>query len=161
MVNDPKFPPGAVVRDNHARVGKVVGNPVLVEIDGNTLEVVTVNIWGGEVKRRENWLTLLAPNSPEALLLDRPEALASWSEKAPMKLVALALSVGGGSGMVADIRAKLDERVLESGKWENWWKKQPQQMRKLPACFKIAKSGRDSEYSLLTYYDAVPAAREQ
>ena len=160
MVNDPKFPPGAVVRDNHARVGKVVGNPVLVEIDGNTLEVVTVNFWGEEVKRRENWLTLLAPNSPEALLLDRPGELASWSEKAPMKLVALALSVGGGSGRVADIRAKLDERVLESGKWENWWKKQPQQMRKLPACFKIAKSGRDSEYSLLTYYDSVPAASE-
>ena len=33
-------------------------------------------------------------------------------------------------------------------------------MRKLPACFKITKVGRDSEYSLLTYFDAVPAASE-
>ena len=133
---------------------------MLVELDGNTVEVFTVDFWGTEVKRPGSWLTLLAPDSPESLLLHQPEALAAWAEDAPLKLVALALSVGGGTGKVADIRAKLDERVLEAGKWENWWKKQPQQMRKLPACFKITKVGRDSEYSLLTYFDAVPAASE-
>ena len=133
---------------------------MLVELDGNTVEVFTVDFWGTEVKRPDSWLTLLAPDSPESLLLHQPEALAAWAEDAPLKLVALALSVGGGTGKVADIRAKLDERVLEAGKWENWWKKQPQQMRKLPACFKITKVGRDSEYSLLTYFDAVPVASE-
>ena len=159
-MTDSKLLPGALVRDNHMRVGKVVGDPIFVELDGNTVEVVNVDFWGTEVKRPDNFLNLLASDSPEALLVDRPEALASWAEEAPLKLVALALSVDGGSGKVADIRAKLDERVLETGKWENWWKKQPQQMRKLPACFKVTKVGKDSEYSLLTYYDSVPAASE-
>ena len=159
-MTDSKFLPGALVRDNHARVGRVVGNPMLVELDGNTVEVFAVNFWGQELKRPDNWLTPLPPGSPEALLLDRPWALASWTEEAPLKLVALALSSGGGEGKMADIRAKLDGRVLETGKWENWWKKQQQQMRKLPACFKIVKTGRDSKYNLLTWYDSVPAASE-
>ena len=160
FLTDSKFQPGALVRDNHARVGKVVGDPIFVELDGNTVEVVTVDFWGKEVKRPDNFLSLLASHSPEALLVEQPEALAPWAEAAPLKLVALALSVDGGSGKVADIRAKLDGRVLETGKWKNWWKKQPQQMRKLPARFKITKVGRDSEYSLLTSFDAVPAASE-
>ena len=160
FLTDSKFQPGALVRDNHARVGKVVGDPILVELDGNTVEVVTVDFWGQKVKSPENFLNLLASDSPEALLLEQPEALAPWADEAPLKLVALALSVGGGSGKAADIRAKLDGRVLEAGKWENWWKKQPQQMRKLPARFKITKVGRDSEYSLLTSFNAVPAASE-
>ena len=159
-MTDSKFLPGALVRDNHARVGRVVGDPMLVELDGNTVEVFAVNFWGQELKRPDNWLTPLPPGSPEALLLDRPSALASWTEEAPLKLVALALSSGGGEGKMADIRAKLDGRVLETGKWENWWKKQQQQMRKLPTCFKIVKTGRDSKYNLLTWYDSVPAASE-
>ena len=159
-MTDSKFLPGALVRDNHARVGRVVGDPILVELDGNTVEVFAVNFWGQELKRPDNWLTPLPPGSPEALLLDRPSALASWTEEAPLKLVALALSAGGGEGKMADIRAKLDGRVLETGKWKNWWKKQQQQMRKLPTCFKIVKTGRDSKYNLLTWYDSVPAASE-
>ena len=155
-MTDPKFQPGSLVRDNHSRVGKVVGSPLRVEIDSKPVEVVTVDFWGAEVKRPENWLNLLASDSPEALLVDSPEALVPWAEEAPLKLVALALSVGGGSGKVAEIRAKLDGRVLETGKWENWWKKQPPQMRKHPEYFKVAKVGRDSEYSLLSYYDSVP-----
>ena len=142
------------------KVGKVVGAPIFVELDDNTVEVVPVDFWGTEVKRPDNFLNLLASDSPEALLVEQPEALAPWAEEAPLKLVALALSVDGGTGKVADIRAKLDERVLQAGKWESWWKKQPQQMRKLPACFRITKVGRDSEYRLLTYYDSVPAAGE-
>ena len=159
-MTDSKFQPGVLVRDNHARVGKIVGNSTLVELDGNPVEVFSVDFWGNEVKRPNNWLTLLAPESPEALLLERPETLASWADEAPLKLVALALSVGGGEGKMADIRAKLDGRVLEAGKWENWWKKQQQQMRKLPTCFKIVKTGRDIEYNLLMWYDSVPAPSE-
>jgi hypothetical protein len=160
FLTDSKFQPGALVRDNHARVGKVVGDPKLVDLDGNTVEVFTVDFWGQKLKRPGNFLNLLASDSPEALLLEQPEALAPWADEAPLKLVALALSVGGGSGKAADIRAKLDGRVLGAGKWENWWKKQPQQMRMLPARFKITKVGRDSEYSLLTSFNAVPAASE-
>ena len=160
LVTDSMIHSGALVRDRHARVGKVVGDPVCVELDGNTVEVFNVDFWGNEYKRPEGWLTVLPSDSPEALLWERPEELASWAEEAPLRLVALALSVGGGSGKVADIRAKLDERVLEAGKWENWWKKQPQQMRRSLSCFKVTKVGRDSEYSLLTSFDAVPAVGE-
>ena len=160
LVTDSMIHSGALVRDRHARVGKVVGDPVCVELDGNTVEVFNVDFWGNEYKRPEAWLAVLPSDSPEALLWERPEELASWAEEAPLRLVALALSVGGGSGKVADIRAKLDERVLEAGKWENWWKKQPQQMRRSSACFKVTKVGRDSEYSLLTSFDAVPAVGE-
>ena len=110
-MSDSRFQPGVSVRDNNSRVGRVVGDPMLVELDGNTVEVFTVDFWGTEVKRPDSWLNLLAPDSPESLLLHQPEALAAWAEDAPLKLVALALSVGGGTGKVADIRAKLDERV--------------------------------------------------
>ena len=157
-MTDSKFQPGVLVRDNHARVGKIVGNSTLVELDGNPVEVFSVDFWGNEVKRPNNWLTLLAPESPEALLLERPETLASWADEAPLKLVALALSVGGGEGKMADIRAKLDGRVLEAGKWDGWWRKAPAQMRRLPEHFSITKVGKDSEYKLLTSVDAVPKA---
>ena len=133
---------------------------MVIELDGNPVEVFTIDCFGQEVKRPDNFLTVLPRNSPEALLLERPEVLASWVDEAPLKLVALALSSIGGEGRMADIRAKLDGRVLEAGKWDNWWKKQQQQMRKLPACFKVAKRGKDTEYDLLVWYDSVPAASE-
>ena len=160
MVTESKFPPGALVRDNHAKVGRVVGDPIVIELDGNPVEVFAVDFWGQEIKRPDSFLTLLPPDNAEALLVERPEALSSWADEAPLKLVALALSTSGGEGKMADIRAKLDGRVLEAGKWENWWKKQQQQMRKLPTCFKIVKTGRDSEYELLAWYESVPTASQ-
>ena len=160
MVTESKFPPGALVRDNHAKVGRVVGDPIVIELDGNPVEVFAVDFWGQEIKRPDSFLTLLPPDNAEALLVERPEALSSWADEAPLRLVALALSTSGGEGKMADIRAKLDGRVLEAGKWENWWKKQQQQMRKLPTCFKIVKTGRDSEYELLAWYESVPTASQ-
>ena len=155
-MTDSKIRPGALVRDNRSRVGKVVGAIEDVVVNGEPVTVVTVDFWGVEVKRPENWLTPLDGNSPEALLLDRPAELAAWAEFAPLRLVALALSVDGGTGKVADIREKLDERV-PGIKWDGWWRKAPPQMRQLPDHFRITKVGKDSEYSLLSSVEAIPA----
>ena len=129
-----------------------------VELDGRKVEVFTVDFWGAELKRPDNWLTLVDRDSPEAMLLDRPEQLTSWADEVPLKLIALALSVGGGTGKVADIRAKLDGRVIDSRKWESWWKKQPPLMRKMPDHFRITKVGKDNEYNLLNRFEAVSSA---
>ena len=53
-----------LVRDNQMRVGKVVDGPTTVELDGNPVEVFDVDFWGTQMKRPDNWLTVLAPNSP-------------------------------------------------------------------------------------------------
>ncbi len=152
--------PGTLVRDNNARVGRVAGAPTVIELDGNPVGVYPVDFWGSQVKKPDNWLTSLAPDCPEALLLERPEVLASWAEDSPLKLVALALSVDGGTGRVSDIRAKLSGRVIDEGQWENWWKKQPQLMRKMPDHFRISKIGKDNEYTLLTDVESVDAAHD-
>ena len=155
-MTESKFQPGALVRDNHARVGRVVGGPETRTITGETLVVVPVDFWGEQQLRTLTSLTLVDSDSPEARLLDHPEELASWAEDAPLKLIALALSVDGGSSKMADIREKLSGRVLETGKWDNWWKKTQPQIRNQPEHFKIAKVGKDSEYNLRTYYNSVP-----
>ena len=146
-----------MVRDSRSRVGKVVGDTESVVINGETVRVVAVDFWGDEQRRPERLLTPLDGNSPEALLLERPAELASWADNAPLRLVALALSVEGGSGKVADIREKLDERV-PGIKWDGWWRKAPSLMRKLPEHFSITKVGKDSEYKLLSSVDAIPAS---
>ena len=152
--------PGTLVRDNNSRVGRVAGDPAVIEVDGNPVEVYPVDFWGSVVKKPGNWLTPVAPDCPEALLLERPEVLASWVEEAPLRLVALALSVDGGTGRVSDIRAKLSGRVIEEGRWNNWWNKQPQSMRKMPDHFRISKVGKDNEYTLLTDVEAVDLVQE-
>ncbi len=158
MVTDPKLRPGSLVRDNRSRVGRVVGSTGTRAIDGEMVDVVAVDFWGDEQKRLVNSLNVLEDDTPEALLLEKPATLESWADDAPLKLVALALSVDGGTGKVADIRAKLDDRVIGTGRWEGWWKRQPQLMRQLPEHFRIAKVGKDSEYTLLTSVGAVAAS---
>ena len=105
-MTDSKIQPEVLVCDNNSKVGKVVGEPVTREINGNSVEIVAVDFWGEEQRRPTSLLTPLDSNSPEALLWDRPEQLISWAEEAPLKLVALALSVGGGKGKAADIRGE-------------------------------------------------------
>lgn len=151
-----KFLPGTLVRDNHARVGSVSGEPTVVELDGNPVEVYPVDFWGSVVKRPDNWLTPLAPDSPEALLVERPDALAPWADEAPLRLVALALSVDGGTGKVADIRAKLEGRVIEESRWRNWWNQRTRVLGNLPEHFGVAKVKGGNEYRLLSNFWAVP-----
>ena len=152
--------PGTLVRDNNSRVGRVAGGPTVVELDGESVNVLPVEFWGELRRSPESFLTPVNESSPEALLWEQPEELRSWVEDAPLRLIALALSVGGGSGKMSDIRDKLSGRVLEDTQWDNWWKKQPQSMRKMPDHFRISKVGKDNEYTLLTDVDAVDVAQE-
>ena len=163
MVTDSKIRPGAIqpgalVRDNRSRVGRVVGSSEAVVVGGESVNILPVDFWGELQKRPVEFLSPLDENSPEAILWKRPEDLQSWAEEAPLKLVALALSVDGGTGRVSDIRAKLHDRVIDSGRWESWWKKQPPLMRKMPDHFRITKVGKDNEYTLLTCVEAVVGA---
>ena len=159
MVTDSNIRPGALVRDSRSRVGKVVGNTENVVINDSTVAVVAVDFWGDQQRRPERSLTPLDDKSPEAVLWERPSELAKWADDAPLKLVALALSVSGGSGRVADIREKLDDRV-PGLKWDGWWRKAPALMRLLPQHFSVTRVGKDSEYKLLSSVDAVPAATD-
>ena len=156
FVTDSGIRPGVLVRDSRSRVGKVVGDTENILHNGDTVSVVAVDFWGERKRMPQSSLTPLADDAPEALLWERPEMLAPWADEAPLKLVATALSVGGGAGKVADIREKLDQRVPDL-RWEGWWRKAPGQMRNLPEHFQITKMGKDSEYRLLTSIDAVPA----
>ena len=163
MVTDSKIRPGAIqpgalVRDNRSRVGRVAGSSEAVVVGGESVNILPVDFWGELQKRPVEFLSPLDENSPEAILWKRPEDLQSWAEEAPQKLVALALSVDGGTGRVSDIRAKLHDRVIDSGRWESWWKKQPPLMRKMPDHFRITKVGKDNEYTLLTCVEAVVGA---
>lgn len=145
------------MRDNNSRVGKVVGDPVTREINGDPVEVVAVDYWGEEQRRPTSLLTLLSPDSPEALLWNRPEQLAPWAEEAPLKLVALALSVGGGKGKAADIREKLSGRIIKEEQWDNWWKKHSRPIGALPDYFESVKAPKGNDYRLLTSVEAVPS----
>ena len=156
-MSDSRIQPGVLVRDNNARVGKVVGDPFSREIDGNPVEVVAVDYWGEEQRRPTSLLTLLDPDSPESLLCNRPEQLTPWMEEAPLKLLALALSVSGGKGKAADIREKLSGRVMEEGQWDNWWKKQSRSISALPDYFESVKAPKGNDYRLLTSVEAVPS----
>ena len=158
-MTDSNIRPGALVRDSRSRVGKVVGNTENVVINDSTVAVVAVDFWGDQQRRPERSLTPLDDKSPEAVLWERPSELAKWADDAPLKLVALALSVSGGSGRVADIREKLDDRV-PGLKWDGWWRKAPALMRLLPQHFSVTRVGKDSEYKLLSSVDAVPAATD-
>ena len=156
-MNDSKFRPGTIVRDNRGMVGKVVGVAESIELNGDTVERVTVDFWGEEERRPESWLTPLDPDSPEALLLDRPEELASWADEVPLKLVALALSVNGGVGKVAAIREKLDGLVIATNEWNSWWKRVQPKLKRSMDSFKSGKTGKDTQYTLLSDIEDVPS----
>ncbi len=156
-MTDSRFQPGTLVRDNRSKLGRVVGAAGNVDVNGVEERQFTVEFWGEEERRLERWLTPVDEDCPEVLLLDSPDSLASWAEEAPLKLVALALAVDGGSGQVSDIRAKLDGRVIEEGQWKNWWSKRTKALASLPENFGVAKAKGGNEYRLLYSVDDVPA----
>ena len=80
----------------------------------------------------------------------------SGAKKAPLKLVALALSACGNSGGTADIREKLDKRA-PIGSWGSWWKRTEPKLAKLPTHFKIDGAGAGVKYALLSSVADVPA----
>ncbi len=109
-----------------------------------------------------NLLTPLAAYIPEAKLPGKADEADPWklfesrAKKAPLKLVALALSACGNSGGTADIREKLDRRA-PVGPWGSWWKRTEPKLREMPSHFKIDGTGEDVKYTLLSSIADVPA----
>ena len=154
---DSSFQPGSLVRDNRSRVGRVVGDSEAIIVSGEPVDVLPVDFWGELQKRPVEFLSPLDGDSPEALLWERPRELQPWAENAPLRLIALALSVGGGCGKAADIRDKISGRVIGKEQWENWWKKHSRSLGSLPDCFQSVKAPKGNDYRLLTSVADVPA----
>ena len=145
------------MRDNRSRVGRVAGDSEAIIVSGEPVDVLPVDFWGELQKRPVEFLSPLDEDSPEALLWERPRELQPWAGNAPLRLIALALSVGGGRGKAADIRDKISGRVIEKEQWENWWKKHSRSLGSLPDCFQSVKAPKGNDYRLLTSVADVPA----
>ena len=148
-MTDSRIQPEMFVRHSNRGVAKVA------EVDGNLADAV---FWaskesGKTDKVAPGLLTPLADDSPEALLWERPEKLELWATEAPLKLVALALSVGGGVDKTANVKKALVG--VPGCKSSAWWN--PTQAKlKLPELqqhFEISKTN----ITLLSGVDAVPA----
>lgn len=135
-----------------------------VEETGSGLSVLFwIDRKSGKTERLPpNLLTPLAAYIPEAKLPGKADEADPWklfesrAKKAPLKLVALALSACGNSGGTADIKEKLDRRA-PVGPWGSWWKRTEPKLREMPSHFKIDGTGEDVEYTLLSSIADVPA----
>ena len=107
-------------------------------------------------------LTPLAAYIPEAESPGKASEADPWKQfesgakKAPLKLVALALSACGNSGGTADIKEKLDRRA-PVGPWGSWWKRTEPKLGEMPSHFKIDGAGEDVKYILVSSVADVPA----
>lgn len=97
-------------------------------------------------------LTTLPGNGFEAMLWDNTEELRSWTNDAPLKLIATALLDMGGSGKPQEIKNKLEGRVLHDVKWVTWWKRVQPSVKNSPH-FRVGKGGL---MTLVTNVDDVP-----
>ena len=152
-MSDSMIQPGAFVRDHRPSTGKPVVGKV-AEADGDSIRVDFWNSRSPAIPQR--FLSPLPGNAPEVLLWERPEELASWVSEAPLRLVALALSLNGGKGKAADVKDKLSGRVIAEEEWDGWWKKHSRYIGALPDCFESVKASKGNDYSLLTSVDDVP-----
>ena len=149
--------PGTFVQYTHlgeSGIGKVE--------DGGENPLVTFWDSGkfGKVERKKaSDLAPLVDAWPVALLWDHPEELAPWAKEKPLRLVALALSIGNGKGKPADVKEKLDSRVPLGTDWKTWWNKRTKSMNelaKLPEPEHFTKSAKGNEYALLCGVEDVP-----
>ena len=134
-----------------------------VEETGGSLSVLFwIDRKSGKTERLPpNLLTPLAAYMPEAESPGKADEADPWklfesgAKKAPLKLVALALSACGNSGETADIKEKLDRRA-PVGPWGSWWKRTEPKLREMPSHFKIDGTGEDVKYTLLSSIADVP-----
>ena len=109
-----------------------------------------------------NLLTPLADYIPEAEPHIKSGEADQWkrfeaeAKKAPLKLVALALSSCGSSGSAAEVRGKLDKRA-PLGAWGSWWKRTEPKLRELPTHFGVDGTDGDVKYILRSSIADVPA----
>lgn len=67
-------------------------------------------------------LSKLPSDGLEALLLREPDKVATWGKDAPLKLIGATLADLGGAAKPAEIRAKLEGRLVPI-QWASWWKR--------------------------------------
>ena len=135
-----------------------------VEETGGSLSVLFwIDRKSGKTERLPpNLLTPLATYIPEAESPGKASEADPWKQfesgakKAPLKLVALALSACGNSGGTADIKEKLDRRA-PVGPWGSWWKRTEPKLGEMPSHFKIDGAGEDVKYILVSSVADVPA----
>ena len=156
-MTDSRIQPGAFVWYAPKGMGQV-------EETGGSLSVL---FWidrksGKTEKFPPNLLTPLADYIPEAKPPGKAGGADPWKrfesgiKKAPLKLIALALSACGNVGGTADIKEKLDRRA-PVGPWGSWWKRTEPKLHELPSHFKIDGAGEDVKYALLSSVADVPA----
>lgn len=149
------------MRDAQHGVGCVIGDSRMHSVGGDVVEVFTVDFWGKQETRRASVLSQVDDNSDESMLLRQPQKLQGWVYDAPLRLAALAVSLGGGAARAADIKQKLEGRVVTSDKWAQWWKTQSRAMVALPNHFQITKTSKGNEYRLLATIADVPPIYRQ
>ena len=155
-MTDSRIQPGAFVWYAPKGIGRVE------ETGGNPSVLFWIDRKSGKTERLPpNLLTPLADYVPEAKPPGKAGGADPWKrfesevKKAPLKLVALALSACGNSGGTADIKEKLDQRA-PVGSWGSWWKRTEPKLRELPAHFQIDGNGEDVKYVLLSSVSDVP-----
>ncbi len=156
-MSDPKFQLGAFVWYASKGIGRVE------ETGGSPSVLFWADRKSGKTEKLPlNLLTSLVDYIPEANPQGKAGAADQWKRfesgvrKAPLKLVALALSACGNSGAAADIKEKLDRRA-PIGPWGSWWKRTEPKLGELPANFKIDRAAGNVEYVLLSSVSNVPA----
>ncbi len=156
-MTDSSIQPGAFVWYAPKGIGRV-------EETGSSLSVLFwIDRKSGKTERLPpNLLTPLADYIPEAKPPGKAGEADPWkrfesgAKKAPLKLVALALSACGNSGGTADIKEKLDRRA-PVGPWGSWWKRTEPKLGEMPSHFKIDGTGEEVKYVLLSSVADVPA----
>ena len=120
-----------------------------------------IEFWNRDAQpKKPSDLTILTDDAgPLALMWDSPEDLASWAKEKPLKLVALSLSIGGGTGNPNSIKEKLADRVISGRDWKNWWSQRAKSLNAfsdLPEPEHFSKSVKGNIYTLHSLVEEVP-----
>lgn len=137
-MKDQELQTGVLVRHRQWGVGQLVaiedaGRQIVVDFRGKPQHSMA-----REMALRS--LTTIPAAGLDAMLWDDPNALLSWTNEAPLKLIAAALTDMGGSGKSREIREKLEGRVLRDIKWVTWWKRVQPAVKESPN-FMVNKDG--------------------
>ena len=112
---------GVLVRHRQWGVGKLValedeGQKVVIDFIGRPQHPMS-----REMALRS--LGAVLESGLDSMLWSDPDAVLSWTNEAPLKLIAAVLTDLERSGKPRDIREKLEGRVLRDMKWATWWKR--------------------------------------
>lgn len=146
------FGPGDITIHRTWGIGRIT------EITSGPEPLVTLQLTDGTIREMKlkfamSGLKKLPADGLSAEALKNREVVLSWEKDAPLKLVALALRDLSGTGKARDIRHKLEEYKLLSGKWGTWWKR-VQPILKQSSAF---RAWSDGLYELIVSPDQIAA----